>query len=52
MGWLGEKLPDDQQAGKTPFAPRCTTARPLAHAFPTPGAGAVTMTLVAWSRVC
>src|SRR3954464_6612276 len=22
MAWLGEELPDDQQAGKTPFAPR------------------------------
>lgn len=24
MGWLGEPLPSDQQAGATPFAPRCT----------------------------
>ncbi len=24
MGWLGEKLPEDKQAGATPFAPRCT----------------------------
>jgi hypothetical protein len=24
MAWLGEELPEDQQAGKTPFAPRCT----------------------------
>ena len=24
MAWLGEELPHDQQAGKTPFAPRCT----------------------------
>jgi len=24
MAWLGEELPDDQQAGATPFAPRCT----------------------------
>jgi transposase len=24
MAWLGEELPDDQQAGRTPFAPRCT----------------------------
>jgi transposase len=24
MAWLGERLPDDQQAGATPFAPRCT----------------------------
>jgi hypothetical protein len=24
MGWLGRALPDDQQAGRTPFAPRCT----------------------------
>jgi len=23
MGWLGEPLADDQQAGATPFAPRC-----------------------------
>lgn len=23
MGWLGEVLPDAQQAGRTPFAPRC-----------------------------
>src|SRR3982751_1097255 len=27
MAWLGEELPDDQQAGKTPFAPRCTKDR-------------------------
>jgi transposase len=24
MAWLGERLPDAQQAGATPFAPRCT----------------------------
>jgi transposase len=24
MAWLGERLPDDQQAGATPFAARCT----------------------------
>jgi transposase len=24
MAWLGERLPEDQQAGATPFAPRCT----------------------------
>lgn len=24
MAWLGEALPDDQQQGRTPFAPRCT----------------------------
>ena len=24
MGWLGEVLPDSQQAGATPFSPRCT----------------------------
>jgi transposase len=24
MAWLGEPLPEDQQAGATPFAPRCT----------------------------
>ncbi len=24
MAWLGEPLPTDQQAGATPFAPRCT----------------------------
>jgi hypothetical protein len=24
MAWLGEALADDQQAGRTPFAPRCT----------------------------
>ena len=23
MAWLGEELPDEEQAGKTPFAPRC-----------------------------
>ncbi len=23
MAWLGEELPADQQAGQTPFAPRC-----------------------------
>jgi transposase len=23
MAWLGEELPEDQQVGKTPFAPRC-----------------------------
>src|SRR5246500_5549408 len=27
MAWLGEGLPDDQQEGKTPFAPRCTKDR-------------------------
>jgi hypothetical protein len=27
MAWLGEPLPEDQQAGKTPFAPRCTKDR-------------------------
>jgi DDE family transposase len=27
MAWLGEELPQDQQAGKTPFAPRCTKDR-------------------------
>ena len=27
MGWLGEELADDQQAGRTPFAPRCTKDR-------------------------
>ncbi len=27
MGWLGEELPDDQQAGATPFAPRCVKDR-------------------------
>ncbi len=27
MAWLGEELPKDQQAGKTPFAPRCTKDR-------------------------
>src|SRR5262249_6515014 len=27
MAWLGEELPDDQQANKTPFAPRCTKDR-------------------------
>ena len=25
--WLGEELPQDQQKGKTPFAPRCTQDR-------------------------
>ncbi len=24
MAWLGEELPEDQQSGRTPFAPRCT----------------------------
>ena len=24
MAWLGERLPEDQQSGATPFAPRCT----------------------------
>ncbi|MCG2660016.1 MAG: IS1634 family transposase [Kiritimatiellae bacterium] len=24
MAWLGERLPEDQQKGATPFAPRCT----------------------------
>src|SRR5437870_4190382 len=24
MAWLGEELPDDEQATRTPFAPRCT----------------------------
>ena len=27
MAWLGEKLPEDQQTDKTPFAPRCTKDR-------------------------
>ena len=27
MAWLGEELPPDQQAGKTPFAPRCIKDR-------------------------
>jgi Transposase DDE domain len=27
MAWLGEELPEDQQTGKTPFAPRCTKDR-------------------------
>ncbi|MBV8605991.1 MAG: IS1634 family transposase [Singulisphaera sp.] len=27
MAWLGEELPQDQQKGKTPFAPRCTQDR-------------------------
>jgi hypothetical protein len=27
MAWLGEELPQDQQAGKTPFAPRCIKDR-------------------------
>ena len=27
MAWLGEKLPADQQVGKTPFAPRCIKDR-------------------------
>jgi Transposase DDE domain len=27
MAWLGEELPQDQQKGKTPFAPRCTKDR-------------------------
>src|ERR1019366_3556415 len=35
MAWLGEELPDDQQAAKSPFAPRCTKDRieedPFAH---------------------
>ncbi len=24
LAWLGEELPDDEQAARTPFAPRCT----------------------------
>jgi Transposase DDE domain len=27
MAWLGEELPGDQQAGRTPFAPRCLKDR-------------------------
>jgi hypothetical protein len=27
MAWLGEELPQDQQEGETPFAPRCTKDR-------------------------
>jgi DDE family transposase len=27
MAWLGEELPQDQQQGKTPFAPRCVKDR-------------------------
>src|SRR4051794_38838899 len=27
MAWLGEQLPEDQQQGKTPFAPRCIKDR-------------------------
>ncbi len=27
MGWLGQPLPRDQQAGATPFSPRCTKDR-------------------------
>jgi hypothetical protein len=27
MAWLGEELPEDQQAGRTPFAPRCVKDR-------------------------
>ena len=27
MAWLGEELPQDQQKGKTPFAPRCIKDR-------------------------
>jgi hypothetical protein len=27
MAWLGEELPQNHQAGKTPFAPRCTKDR-------------------------
>ncbi len=27
MAWLGEELPQNQQKGKTPFAPRCTKDR-------------------------
>jgi DDE family transposase len=27
MAWLGEELPHDRQAGRTPFAPRCTKDR-------------------------
>jgi hypothetical protein len=27
MAWLGEELPHDQQAGETPFAPRCNKDR-------------------------
>jgi hypothetical protein len=27
MAWLGEELPEDQQTGRTPFAPRCVKDR-------------------------
>src|SRR5262249_42180830 len=27
MAWLGEELPQGHQAGRTPFAPRCTKGR-------------------------
>jgi hypothetical protein len=27
MAWLGERLPEDQQSGKTPLTPRCTKDR-------------------------
>src|SRR5262245_37654257 len=36
MGWLGEELPHDQQAGQTPFAPRCTKDRIVGGRFALP----------------
>src|SRR5262249_14451970 len=33
MAWLGEGLPHDRQAGRTPFAPRCTKDRIEEHLF-------------------
>jgi len=33
MGWLGEELPAAQQAGRTPFSPRCTKDLVEEHLF-------------------
>jgi transposase len=33
MGWLGEELGDEEQGGKTPFAPRCTKDLVEEHLF-------------------
>jgi len=33
MAWLGESLPEGKQAGKTPFAPRCTKDLVEEHLF-------------------
>jgi hypothetical protein len=33
MAWLGEELPEEEQVGKTPFAPRCTKDVVEEHLF-------------------